>query len=80
MKTIPVDERAVTDREVFAAFNLSFPGLERVRNALDAEDIPKAKQELVRYFETRSNVSYCFDYRQMPLQPVDTDSNPYIFQ
>lgn len=80
MRAIPCDERMITDEEVFSAFDLNYPGLEKVRAALDSEDTVKAKQELVHYFETRNNVRYYYDYRQLPVRPVDTDSNPYLFQ
>lgn len=80
MKTIPVDERIITDKEVFSAFDLNYPGLEGVKVALDSRNIEKAKEELIQYFETRQNVRYYYDYRTLPLQPVETDSNPYLFQ
>lgn len=77
---IPTDERAVTDAEVFAAFDLSLPGLAGVASALAAGDLPTAKTALVRYFETRANVRYSYDYRALPLRPMDTDTDPYQFQ
>lgn len=80
MRSIPCDERAVTDEEVFSAFNLNYPGLEEVRAALDSKDMRNAKKELVHYFEIRSNVHYYYDYRKHPLTPVETDDNPYLFQ
>lgn len=80
MKVIPTDERAIKDEEVFSAFNLDYPGLESVRTALDSGNMENAKRSLVRYFETRTNVIYYYDYRQLPLSPIDTDSNPYLFQ
>lgn len=80
MRTIPADERKITDEEVFSAFDLDYPGLEAVKAALHSQDMKKAKQELVHYFETRRNVKYYYDYRQLPLEPVETDSNPYLFQ
>lgn len=80
MRTIPYNERNITDEDVFSAFDLNYPGLERVRTALEAGKQRKAKEELVRYFETRSNVRYYYDYRQLPLTPIETDSNPYLFQ
>lgn len=79
MLSIPLDERLITDAEVFSAFDLSYPGLEGVRSALDAGDDIGAKRALVRYFEIRTNVRYYYDYRQMPLTPIETDSNPYLF-
>lgn len=80
MKAIPMDERAVRDEEVFAAFDLAYPGMEHVKAALDAGDMGRAKKALVQYFETRTNVNYYYDYRKMPLGPIDTDGNPYLFQ
>ena len=77
---IPVDERIITDQEVFSAFDLSYPGLEKVKNALLIQDIELAKKELIHYFKTRNNVHYYYDYRQLPLKAIDTDSNPYLFQ
>lgn len=80
MMTIPIDERAITDEEVLSAFDFDYPGLERVKAAMDVQNIERAKAELVRYFETRTNVRYYYDYRQLPLRPVETDTNPYLFQ
>lgn len=80
VRAIPVDERIITDEEVFSALDLTYPGLEKVKTALDSGDMELAKKELVHYFETRTNVRYYYDYRALPLRPVDTDSNPYLFQ
>lgn len=80
MMTIPIDERVITDEEVLSAFDFDYPGLERVKAAMDAQNIESVKVELVRYFETRTNVRYYYDYRQLPLRPVETDTNPYLFQ
>lgn len=80
MLTIPTDERAITDEDVFSAFDLDYPGLQAVKAAWAAGDMPCAKKALVRYFETRSNVQYYYDYRTLPLRPIDTDSNPHLFQ
>lgn len=80
MRTIPVNEAIITDEEVFQSFDLEYPGLEKVKTALESKDMEQAKTELVRYFETRTNVRYYYDYRTLPLRPVETDSNPYLFQ
>lgn len=80
MKTIPTDERAITDQEVFAAFDLSLPQLSPVRLALGQDNLPAAKKELIRYFENRTSPHYLFDYRGLPLQSIDTDTNPHDFQ
>lgn len=80
MISIPSKEREVTDEDLFAALQLSYPGLENVRHALEAGNTGLAKKNLVAYFQNRTNVSYYYDYRTLPLTPIDTDSNPQIFQ
>ena len=45
MRTIPCDERSITDEELFSAFDLNYPGLEGVRAALGEGDLGKAKKE-----------------------------------
>lgn len=80
MITIPQREQEVTDEDLFAALQLSCPGLSAVRLALEAGDIGLAKKNLIAYFRDRDNVSYYYDYRRLPLTPIDTDSNPQIFQ
>lgn len=80
MITIPVKEREVTDEDIFSSLQLSYPGLSSVKQAYEAGDMPLAKKELINYFQTRSNVSYYYDYRSLPLTPIDTNSNPQLFQ
>lgn len=80
MITIPQREQEVTDEDLFAALQLSYPGLADVRLALEAGDIGLAKKNLIAYFQNRANVSYYYDYRRLPLTPIDTDSNPQMFQ
>lgn len=80
MTAIPTDERLVSDEEVFAAFDLSLPGLIKTSAAINSGNIPLAKKELIRYFKTRQNVRYSYDYRSLPLTPIDTDTNPRLFQ
>lgn len=80
MLQIPSFELDVTDEEVFKGFDLTYPGLEKVKKHLEAKDYPKAKKSLVDYFQTRKNVTYFYDYRSLPLTKVDTDTNPYYFQ
>lgn len=80
MKSIPSDERKITDQDVFDAFDLSLKQLAPVRLALEQKDVPAAKKELVRYFEKRTLPVYLFDYRSIPLQKIDTDTCPRDFQ
>ena len=80
MGTIPRSERSVSDMDVFHAFDLNQPGLQKVQQALSSGNISLAKKELVQYFQQRSNVKYLFDYRSLPLTPIDPDRHPYFFQ
>lgn len=80
MITIPTDERTITDQQVFDALNLDYPGLNTVKEALEAGNIPEAKKQLVRHMETRNHPHFLYDYRAFPLSPIDTDSCPYSFQ
>ena len=54
MKFIPTDERNITDQDVFAALDLTLPQLAPIREALEKNDLPKAKEALIRHFETRT--------------------------
>lgn len=80
MRTIPIDERYISDEEVFSAFDLTRVELSAVRKALEQHDLPMAKKELIRHFETRQNPLYLYDYRSLPLTAINTDTNPYAFQ
>ena len=80
MHSIPLDERAIKDQDVFSAFDLSLPGLKPVREALDRQDLKDAKKLLIRYMEHRGSPRFLFDYRSLPLTPIDTDTCPYSFQ
>lgn len=80
MKTIPIDERFISDDEVFASFDLNRKELSAVRASLEKHDMLTAKKELIHYFETRQTSLYLYDYRKLPLSAIDTDTNPYAFQ
>ncbi len=80
MINIPLDERTVTDKEFFSSFNLDYKGLEKVKSAVNNNDIELAKKELVKYMHTRQNVKFIFDYRGMPLKKIADDEIPYSFQ
>lgn len=80
MHRIPCDERKISDRQVFAALDLEIPGLSAVKAAWQAGNLPLAKKELVGYFEHRQNVTYFYDCRSLPLQPMEPDQFPYAFQ
>lgn len=80
MRTIPIDERYISDEEVFASFDLTCQDLSPVRTALEQNDMLAAKKELIHYFENRQAPLYLYDYRKLPLSAMDTDTNPYSFQ
>lgn len=44
--------------DVFQHLNLEYPGLERVRSAVETNDLDLARQELLAYFQTRTNRHY----------------------
>ena len=80
MLQIPTEELLVTDDEVFAAFRLDTPELQPVQQALDHHDLELAKKLLIQYMENRHSPHFLYDYRSLPLTPIDTDSCPYSFQ
>lgn len=80
MTLIPMDERTISDEEVFAAFDLTRPELSAVRSALNEKNLSAAKKALIHYFETRTDAHYFFDHRKLPLEVIDTDSIPFHFQ
>ena len=80
MRVIPSDERVIDENEVFAAFDYTYPGLEKVGNALEEKDTDKAKQLLVDYFRTRENVKHFYDYRGLPLKKISENEIPFSFQ
>lgn len=77
---IPLDERTIQDEQVFQALDLTRTGLEKVRYAFEQKQLDEAKKELIHYMETRTAPCFLYDYRTLPLSPIDTDSCPYAFQ
>lgn len=77
---LPINEALVSDRELFDAFDLTRPELSAVHHALDNQNLTLAKQELVHYFQHRTHVQYLFDYRNLPLKPINPDEHPYFYQ
>lgn len=80
MGEILVNENAVTDEQVFAAFNLDYPGLEQVRETVGKGDISLARRKLAEYFHERKQPAFLFDYRGTPLKKIKEDETPYLFQ
>ena len=78
--TIPIDERAITDEDLLDSLDYGMPELTEVRRLAELKDLKNAKKALVGYFEKRTKPKYFFDYRSLPLECIDTDSNPYVFQ
>jgi hypothetical protein len=56
----------LTDQEFFGALNLSYPGFDRVRDAVQNSDYATAKTELVEYMKSRNNVRYYYDWSDYP--------------
>lgn len=80
MLQIPTEELLVTDEDVFAAFQLDTPELKPVQTALDHGNQELAKKLLIQHMETRRSPQFLYDYRSLPLTPIDTDTCPYSFQ
>jgi len=49
--------------------NLDYPGLERVRAAVERGDLPTAKHEFVRYLKERTSPRWYFDWKARPKEP-----------
>jgi len=64
MKSLPADERRVTDRDFLDALDLSCRGLAPVRRACERGDWPRARGALVDYFRTRPRPRWFFDLRR----------------
>ncbi|NOU73052.1 hypothetical protein GC098_16770 [Paenibacillus sp. LMG 31458] len=73
-------ETDITDKHVFEALNLNYPGLQKVKKALEQGNEKLAKHEVVEYFHNRKNRTFLFDYRGMPLRPIDPDASPLSYQ
>ena len=80
MGEILVNENTVTDEQVFAVFNLNYPGMEQVREAVEKGDISLARRKLADYFRERTRPAFLFDYRGTPLKKIKEDESPYLFQ
>lgn len=77
---IPEQESLITDSQFFNALDFCYPGLEMVQKYYNQGNLTAAKKATIQYFEKRANVCYLFDYRGLPLIPIDTDECPYSFQ
>jgi hypothetical protein len=51
----------MTDQQLFERINLDHPGLEHVRSAVQAGDLPSAKAGLAAYYRARTGVFHTFD-------------------
>ncbi len=77
---IPDDEKSFLEEDFWASFDLSYPGLENVSEAVKKEDYPLAAKHLVQYFHERKNVSYLVDYRGDSIKKINPDDSPYTYQ
>lgn len=65
----------MTDEEFFRKVNLDYPGLERVREAVEAADLDAARREIAEYYRTRSGKFYLFDAQEPGDGPEEWLSN-----
>jgi len=64
-----------TDAEFFAAINLDYPGLEKVKAAVAVGDSAKAKEELLSYYRRRKSVNWFLNPWERPAKPAKTSSS-----
>ncbi|HPS55156.1 MAG TPA: alginate lyase family protein, partial [Sedimentisphaerales bacterium] len=53
----------MSDKEFFDSIDLSLPALKAVKETVDAGDYPKARLELVKYFDNRKTPTSRLDYK-----------------
>ena len=70
-----LEETVMTDEEFFRKVNLDYPGLERVREAVEAADLDAARREIAEYYRTRSGKFYLFDAQEPGDGPEEWLSN-----
>jgi hypothetical protein len=56
----------LSDEEFFGLLDLNWPGLEKVRAAVEDRDWEKAKAELLAYYRAREKPRWYFDWREGP--------------
>lgn len=64
----PVQGPRLSDEEFFLALNLDWPGLEKVKQAAEAQDWAGARREYVSYLRSTPR-PWHFDWRAKPSQP-----------
>lgn len=57
-----------SDEDFFASLDLSFPGMEEVKAAVEAKDMPGARAALARHLRERTTPKWVFDWRDRPLR------------
>ena len=80
MEKILSREDRVRDNQVLGALDWDYPGLEKVKEAMESGNYDQAKNRLVLYMSRRRNVKFLFDYRGKPLIPVPEEASPFFFQ
>ena len=69
----PVVHR-IKPEDVFGRLNLNYPGLEKVKEAIDSGELSKAKSELVEYYRNRVFSQWFFDRKDRPEQRTSYDT------
>lgn len=67
----------MTDSDLFAALNLDYPGLEKVKSAVASNDLAAAKHEFAEYLRHREKPVFTFDWRARPKldsRPANVDT------
>ena len=77
---IPLHELDISDNDIFNALDRTSPALEPVLRAYDSGDAESARKLLVKQKKKREKPRFLYDYRSLPVQQIDTDSNIFLFQ
>jgi len=64
-----------SDSEFFSVLNLSYPGLEKVKEAVKKKDYQTAKKELIAHFKKRKTPVFFIDGRRNPIRKPNFDTS-----
>jgi hypothetical protein len=64
----------ITDEEFMEALDLDYPGMERVKSAVEGDDLESAKREFVRHIKVREEPVWYFDWRDRPKEVTESGS------
>jgi len=66
LRLINRDAPGISDEELFDILDLDYPGLEKVKAAIESSDVDAAKHEFAEYLRGREKPLWHFDWRARP--------------